>query len=61
MKCPTFSLNTNPASAKFLAVRRESSLINQVVHRFIEQDVQQRADVIVGAVGLAKRGRLDDV
>jgi hypothetical protein len=31
--------NTNPSSAKFLAFGWESSLVNQVVHRFIEREV----------------------
>jgi hypothetical protein len=36
---PYILANTNPLSAKFLAFGWESSLINQVVHRFIEREV----------------------
>jgi hypothetical protein len=36
---PYILANTNPSSAKFLAFGWESSLINQVVHRFVEQEV----------------------
>jgi hypothetical protein len=57
---PYILANTNPSSVKFLAFGWESSFINQVVHWFIDQEVQHRADVVVGAIGLAKRGRLDD-
>jgi hypothetical protein len=57
---PYILANTNPLSVKFFAFGWESSLINQVVYWFIEQEVQHRADVVVSAIGLAKRGRLDD-
>jgi hypothetical protein len=33
---PYILANTNPSSTKFLAFRWESSLINQVVHQFVE-------------------------
>jgi hypothetical protein len=31
--------NTDPSSTKFLAFGGKSSLINQVVHQFVEQEV----------------------
>jgi hypothetical protein len=36
---PYIPATTNPSSVKFFAFGWESSLINQVVHRFIEQEV----------------------
>jgi hypothetical protein len=36
---PYILANTNPSSTKFFAFGWESSLINQVVHRFIEREV----------------------
>jgi hypothetical protein len=36
---PYILANTNPSSTKFLAFGGESSLINQVVHWFVEQEV----------------------
>jgi hypothetical protein len=36
---PYILANTNPSSAKFLAFRWESSLINQAAHWLVEQEV----------------------
>jgi hypothetical protein len=36
---PYILANTNPSSMKFFASGWESSLINQVVHQFIEREV----------------------